>query len=585
MGSGYYLGIFEGHADPAVAIVKDGRVIAFAEEERFIRQKHAWGIYPANALRFCLSEAGIRPEEVEAIAINWDLEGYSNGRIRAFYDDLNSRFEVDAATRAWQNRLLAKFNRDNTINHHGYQWRRLFGDIEMPKIFAVPHHFTHAFQSVMHSGFDESVCITIDGSGDEDCTVIWEHRGNDIRPIYRRRIPDSLGWFYAAFTEYLGFRAYDGEYKLMGLAAYGKPDAGLIELVGEIIKPAGGEDPGYTIDPHFIHFGQHSYSDRYTDRLVELFGRPPRVSTEEYTEWHENLAFAVQFHLEQAAERLALWAIKQTGITKITIGGGVGLNVKMNSRLFQLPEVSDLWANPLCSDGGAAVGAALYAEYAHTAKSPEALKRLDFGPREDDIESVLRQSKVPFRHSQNIAGETARLLSEGKIVGWFQGRMEAGPRALGYRSILADPRDSASRDKVNAIIKFREYWRPFCPSIPAEKADYYFNKYTRAPFMVIAFPANERLQHDAPAVVHVDGTARVQFVEKDVNPRYHALLSEFERLTGVGVLLNTSFNVKGEPIVCTARDALRTFWSTGLDVLVIGDYIIEKPLQTNGGGK
>lgn len=582
MGSGYFVGIFEGHADPAAAIVKDGRVIAFAEEERFIRQKHAWGVYPANALKFCLSTAGIGPEDVDAIAVNWDLEGYTNGRIRAFYDDLNNRFDVDEATRQWQARMISKFSRTNTERHHSFQWRRLFGDIRMPRIVSVPHHLTHAFQAAMHSGFEESVCITIDGSGDEDCTVIWEHRGNELRPIYRRRIPDSLGWFYAAFTEYLGFRAYDGEYKLMGLAAYGRYDQDLIDRVGEVIKPAGGDDPGYRIDPKFIHFGRHSYSDRYTDRLVELLGRPPRISTDEYSEWHENLAFAVQFHLENAAVRLARWAIEKTGIHKITIGGGVGLNVKMNSSLFQLPEVTDVWVNPLCSDGGAALGAALYAEFAETSRRPEPLCRLDFGPEDKTIEDVLRQSKIQFRRSGNIAAETAQLLADGKIVGWFQGRMEAGPRALGHRSILADPRNAASRDKVNAIIKFREYWRPFCPSILAERAGDYFERHTRAPFMVIAFPANERLKKDAPAIVHVDGTARVQFVEREIDPLYHSLLAEFEKLTGVGVLLNTSFNVKGEPVVCTARDALRTFWSTGLDALAIGDFIVEKPAMAEG---
>jgi carbamoyltransferase len=226
-----------------------------------------------------------------------------------------------------------------------------------------------------------------------------------------------------------------------------------------------------------------------------------------------------------------------------------------------------------------AATAALAADFRANGSRPEKLVRLDLGYAEDDIESVLRQSKIAYTRSENVARETAEMIAEGKIVGWFQGGMEAGPRALGQRSILADPRDVASRDRVNAIIKFREYWRPFCPSMLAERADDYLEDWTEAPFMVIAFRATEKLGRDAPAVVHVDGTARVQLVERDVLPLYHSLISEFEKITGVGVLLNTSFNVKGEPIVCTVRDALRTFWSTGLDVLVTGDLIVRKPLD------
>lgn len=579
MSTPYYLGIFEGHADPAVAIVRDGEVIAFAEEERFIRQKHAWGVYPHRALKFCLETAGVTLSDVAAVALNWDIASYTDGRMQAFYDGINTEYPVDDATKGWQRSLIGRFNDSATERRHHIEWRRTFGDISFPPIVGVPHHFVHAFQSAMQSGFDESVCLTIDGSGDEHCTVVWEHRGESIEPIFERKIPHSLGWLYAAFTEYLGFHAYDGEYKLMGLAAYGKPDEKLIEKIGRIVFQDPEAAHSYSIDPSYVHYGAHSYSHRYTDKLIDLLGRPPRISTDEYSEWHENLAYAVQYHLEQAVVRLVEWAVAETGISKVTIGGGVGLNVKMNSKIFDLPSVSDVWANPLCSDGGAAVGAALAAAFNNTGVRPQKLVRLDLGNCEEDIEAVLRQSKVPYYRSENIARETARLIAEGNIVGWFQGRMEAGPRALGQRSILADPRDVGSRDKVNAVIKFREYWRPFCPSILKERAGDYFDRHTDAPFMVIAFEANEKLRSDAPAVVHVDGTSRVQFVDGDILPLYHGLISEFEKLTGVGALLNTSFNVKGEPIVCTVRDALRTFWSTGLDVLAIGDFIVKKPVD------
>lgn len=579
MNSAFYLGIFEGHADPAVAIVANGEVVAFAEEERFIRQKHAFGVYPIRALQFCLETAGVSLSEIAAVGLNWNIPAYTNGQMRIFFDRLNREYSVDAATKAWQGSLISRFSRDNTEKRHHLEWRRAFGDIVFPPIVSAPHHYVHAFQSALQSGFEESLCLTIDGSGDEHCTVLWEHRGTSLKPIYERTMPHSLGWYYAAFTEYLGFRAYDGEYKLMGLAAYGKENSELIQKIGRIIQTDPDCPHSYIIDPTYIHYGEHTYSQRYTDKLVHYLGKPPRISTEEYSAWHEDLAFAVQYHLERVVTSLVAWGVEMTGISNVTIGGGVGLNVKMNSKIFALPMVSDVWANPLCSDGGAALGAALAAEHREISVKPKPLVRLDNGYAEEDIESVLKQSKVLYIRSENIARDAAAFIADGKIVGWFQGRMEAGPRALGQRSILADPRDIASRDKVNAIIKFREYWRPFCPSMLAERAPDYFDVYTKAPFMVIAFDANKKLKNDAPAVVHVDGTARVQFVEKEILPTYHSLISEFEKLTGVGVVLNTSFNVKGEPIVCTVRDALRTFWSTGIDVLAVGDFIVKKPID------
>jgi carbamoyltransferase len=579
MPSPFFLGIFEGHADPAVAIVSNGEVVAFAEEERFIRQKHAFGLYPIKALKFCLKTAGISLSDVSAVGLNWNVEAYTSGEMQAFYDSVNEEFPVNDATRAWQRNLISRFDRTNTEARHHFEWRRAFGDIAFPPIVSAPHHYTHALQSTSQSGFDSSLCLTIDGSGDQHCTVLWEHRGSSLEPIFERTIPHSLGWVYAAFTEYLGFEAYSGEYKLMGLAAYGRHNTELIEKVGKIVLPDPEAPHSYRVDPDYIHYGKHTYSKRYTDKLVELFDHPPRISTDEYSEWHEDLAFAVQYHLEQCAIRLIKWGIEKTGLDRITIGGGVGLNVKMNSKIFELPEVSDVWANPLCSDGGAAVGAALAAEAMHSEMPVKKLRGLALGNEEEDIEAILRSSKVAYERSLNIAQDVAALLAKGKIVGWFQGRMEAGPRALGQRSILADPRDIASRDKVNAVIKFREYWRPFCPSMLAERAEDYLVSYTEAPFMVIAFDATEKLKSDAPAVVHVDGTARVQLVEKDVLPLYHSLISEFEKLTGVGTILNTSFNVKGEPVVCTLRDALRTFWSTGLDVLAAGEFLVKKPVD------
>jgi carbamoyltransferase len=486
---------------------------------------------------------------------------------------------VDDKTVAWQNSMLRNFNANSYRQHHVDQWRRAYGDIDFPPLCPVPHHRVHAFQAAMQSPFDRSVVLTVDGSGDQHCSVLWSHEGTDLRPIREIFMPHSLGWVYAAFTEYLGFDAYDGEYKVMGLAAYGRPNEDLARKLDQVIFPA--EDGvEYRIEPKLIHYGPRTYSERFTDHLVDLLGRKPRLRDAEITSWHEDVAYAVQAKLEETVVRLIRWAVRETGYRNVCIGGGVGLNVKMNSRIFQMPEVEDVFPQPLCSDGGAAAGAALAACFEYTGTRPQKLESLSLGHQETDesIKRALETARLRYDRPEDLCAATAEELAKGHVVGWFQGPMEGGPRALGQRSILADPRRKEIRDKVNAVIKFREYWRPFCPSMPFEAASLYFDEYTDSPFMIIAFEANDRLRQDAPAIVHVDGSSRVQFVKKDVLPRYHRLLTEFGRLTGVPVLLNTSFNVKGEPIVCTIHDALRTFWSTGLEVLVAGDYIVRKPV-------
>lgn len=565
--------------DPSVAIVRDGQVIAFSEEERHVRIKHAAGLYPSRALQYCLKTAGCRLSDVAAVGINWDLDAYTDGRMKEFYHQMRKEHPVDEKTIRWQDSRLKLRNLDSYRESHESEWRRIYGTIPFPKIYTMPHHYTHAYHAFSQSPFDRAVCVTVDGSGDRSCTIVWRCDGEKVEAIYELNMPHSLGWVYAAMTEYLGFRAYDGEYKVMGLAAYGRPDPEMREKVAKIVHQAS-DGIGYEVDGTYIHYGPHTYSPRFTDKLVDLLGRPPRLSSEKITDWHENLSYAVQEALEEHVSRLVKWAIGKTGISNVCVGGGVGLNVKMNSKLFELGEVDDLFAHPLCGDSGAAVGAALLACHEHTQATPERLTTLAIGHEErtEDIEQILEVARIKYEKPADLCAVVADELAKGRIVGWFQGRMEAGPRALGCRSILADPRDTSNRDKVNAIIKFREYWRPFCPSIMAEHMDRYFDAYTEAPFMIMAFQANDRLKEDAPAIVHVDGTARVQMVRQEVAPRYHELLEAFNTRTGVPVLLNTSFNVKGEPIVCNTQDALRTFWSTGLEVLAIGDFIIRKPI-------
>ena len=573
-----YLGIFSGGVDPAVAVVRDGVVLAYSEEERHLRFKHATGIYPMRALKFCLDEAGIGLDEVAAVAMNWNLPAYRDGTMASFFEEVNRQWPVDPQTRAWQAWALGWFNPEAMERYHHRHWRKEFGDIRFPPLHAMPHHYGHAYHATVQSPFDQAVCLTIDGSGDQHTAVLWRKDGERLQPLREILIPNSLGWFYAAITEYLGFDAYDGEYKVMGLAAYGRPDVDLSEKIARVVSAAP-DGVEFRVDPRFIHHGAHTWSGRFTDELVELLGTSPRRPDDELTPWHENLAFAAQSALEHAVARLVLWGVRHTGVHQLCIGGGVGLNVKMNSHLFEHPEIDDVFAQPLCSDSGAAIGAALAACFEQTGARPEPLRTLALGPEDDDaeIERLLRLARLDFERPADICEVIAEELAAGRIVGWVQGRMEAGPRALGQRSILADPRSIDNRDKVNAIIKFREYWRPFCPSMTAESATDYFDAFTDAPFMIMAFRANERLCKEAPAAVHVDGTARVQLVHANVLPHYHRLLKCFERRTGVPVLLNTSFNVKGEPIVCTVRDALRTFWSTGLEVLACGNFVVRKP--------
>ena len=573
-----FLGIFEGGVDPAVAIVRDGTIIAYSEEERHLRYKHTTGIYPIRAIKYCLKAAGVEFSDLDAVAVNWNLDAYTDGTMSAFFDEIRQEWPVDDRTHQWQMSVLRMFNADNFRARHEAQWGRAFGRLKFPTIVPIPHHFCHAFQAAMQSPFDQALCLTVDGSGDQHTTVLWRKDGVTLTPIYEICIPHSLGWLYAAITEYLGFQAYDGEYKVMGLAAYGRVDEELRAKLGQIVSTAP-DGVGFRVAPSFIHYGEHSFSDRFTDNLVELLGAEPRLPDEEITSWHEDVAFATQETLERAVERLVLWGVRETGIRNLCVGGGVGLNVKMNSHLFQLPQIDDVFAQPLCSDSGAAAGAALAACFQETGIRPEPLKTLALGYEEtsETIEAALRIAHIQYERPSDICTAVAAELARGRVVGWFQGRMEAGPRALGQRSILADPRQLEMRDRVNGIVKFREYWRPFCPSMKAEVADNYFERSTDAPFMILALTANSRLAKEAPAVVHIDGTSRVQLVRKDVLPLYHSLLTAFEDLTGVPVLLNTSFNVKGEPIVCTIQDALRTFWATGLEILAAGDFLIRKP--------
>ncbi len=573
------VGYFHGN-DPAACLVVDGELRAFVEEERLIRYKHAPEVFPIRSIAACLELGDVELADVDAFVYGWDAPRYADGGMGEFFDGVNRRYPPDAGTRAWQQGVLSWFRPDRLRRRLQDELVRWFGVAPeaVPPLEFTPHHRTHAAAAFYLSPVDEALVLTIDGSGDSDCTTVWHGHGSELERLWRIEIPHSLGWFYAALTEHLGFRAYDGEYKVMGLAAYGSGHPELRRKLERVLH-AGPNGFDYELEPRYIHHGDHTWSRRFTDELVELLGVPPRLGGAPIETVHEQLAFETQRALEEHVLRLAGHFREQTGLDSLCIGGGVGLNVKMNSRLARSGLFRRVWPLPVPGDSGLGIGACLEREVAASGRRPPPLRHLYLGPSWDDdaIEDQIRACGYRYRRCDDVCRETAELLAAGRVVGWFQGPMEAGPRALGGRSILADPRAVESRDRVNGAIKFREYWRPFCPSLTVESAGRFLAGADEAPYMILAFEATEEARRKLPAVVHVDGTVRAQTVDRDSHPLYHRLLEAFAERTGVPVVLNTSFNVRGEAIVCSPRDAFRTFWSTGLDALAIGPFLIEKP--------
>jgi len=570
------LGIFHSHSDPSAALVVDDTVIAFVEEERLSRVKHSSGAFPTRAIRWVLKHGGLTLTDVDSIVQAWDCTKYDNGRVARHYDELNRRYPTTDGDRAYQQNLLQEYRSETQRASIRRALRHEFGDVKLPEIHFVNHHLAHACATFFSSGFDEALVLSVDGSGEEITTSWWYGKGQAVELLHEIKIPHSLGWVYSAFTEYLGFEAYDGEYKVMGLAAYGSPNAEVQRKVAQLLWPD--DHGGFETDPMLLTRGPHSWSHYFSDALVQHMGQPPGWRDQPVTDWHKDVAFAVQQRLEDVVFSMTRYWTQRTGARRLCISGGVGLNVKMNGNLFTSGIVDDVFAYPLCADLGQSIGAALAYRYQRAGLPNRRLADLYLGPgfSDHEIERVLRDCRVAYRRSENISRDTAALLAQGKVIGWFQGRLEAGPRALGARSILADPRNEAARDRVNAAIKYRELWRPFCPSMTRRGAERYFDNYTDAPFMVITFTANDRAKAEIPAVVHVDNTSRPQIVDEQSNPRYHGVITEFDRLTGVPCILNTSFNIKGEPIVCTPQDAMRTYFATGLDALAIGNCLLEK---------
>src|SRR6202140_497103 len=549
--------------DSSACIVRDGELLFAVAEERISRLKHDAG-FPKNAIRACLDFANVGAEQLDEVCFGWqtagpvfrhDLKCYATGKMPLTYlNGLNSTLH-----------FLSMWHQESGAKKFAQQ----FGPTRARMRF-VDHHLAHAISAYAYSGFDDAAVGVMDGRGAWEATTIWHGHDGRLDPVLMIPFPDSLGYFYSEFTQYLGFQRNSDEWKVMGLAPYGKPGVDL----SAFIDPQGPQGHPYRAHTKRLF----SSSSRSFAGIAELLG-PPRVPESEIDERHKNIAYAVQEMCETAMMSVVKMAMQKTGSRNLCMAGGVALNSKANGKIAASGLVDKLFVQPAAADDGVALGAALAPYLDGGGKLPNrAMRHGYWGPGFDDaaIEPLLRTYKSRYRRLEDVAPAVAELLAQGKIIGWFQGRMEFGPRALGSRSILADPRDPEMNTKVNNAVKFREWWRPFAPSFKKEAASEYLESATDSPFMILTAQVRPEKRAIIPAVTHVDGSARPQTVEKETNPLYWRLIDEFGKRTGVPVIMNTSFNLRGEAIVHTPTDAVRTFFSSGMDALCIGSFLVEK---------
>ena len=563
------LGLNAGFAhDPAAALLVDGRVVAAVEQERLSRRKHASGETPTDAARTCLAMGGVSSSDVDAVAYSWSPEELARHRWAFVRRSLGRR-----PSKALRSVLGLSTRGDRPLTRLETTLDELGIARAHTRVELVPHHLAHAASAVHFSGFDECAVLCIDGGGELTTCAFGSASGADIGLFHHIVRPDSLGFFYSAITDYLGFDVNDGEYKLMGMAAYGDPDradlSGLLDWGGGDLR----------LDLRAIWpTKRHRYEGRrFGHELVKRFG-PPRVG-DEIDEPYVHIAAATQQLFERAALHLVdhhLGSVLER-TRRLCYAGGCALNVKMNRLLRDHPLVDRLFVPPSADDAGTALGAAsLVAARAGDAIHP--LRNAYLGPTfdSDDVARALRARGVAAERVADPAARAAALLADGEVVAWFQGAMEWGARALGARSILGHPGRRGTADAINARIKCRERWRPFCPSILAERAADFLGSDHPSPYMTQAFALPRASAERTPEVVHVDGTARPQTVTAEASPLYHRLLSEFERRTGLPGVINTSLNRRGEPIVCTPDEAIEMFFGSDLDHLVIEDGHLRK---------
>lgn len=602
------LGVSAYYHDAAAALVRDGKIIAAAQEERFTRKKND-ADFPAQAVQFCLRHASLTPAQLDAVVF-YDKPVVKFARVLESY--------LAVAPGGWRtfptvlsNWLGEKLDLRKAIR------TELPGLRPDCKILFTEHHQSHAASAFYPSPFDEAAILTIDGVGEWATTTIGLGRGREIKMLKELRFPHSLGLVYSAFTDYCGFRINSGEYKLMGLAPYGEPkfaDAIRRELLD--LKP----DGSFWLNLDYFNFLRGTTMTN--EKFHQLFGGPPRGPEGKITQRHMDVARSIQLVTEEIMVLLARHAREVTGLKNLCLAGGVALNCVANGIILREKIFENIWIQPAAGDAGGALGAALAAWNAHDPCSSssfserpkprtkdedegrngggDAMRASLLGPgfSDDKIEAVLRSHNAVFQKLEKDAllEFTVELLKTEKVIGWFQGRMEFGPRALGNRSIIGDARSTKMQSVMNLKVKFRESFRPFAPIVRRERVADYFELDCDSPYMLLVAPVKKELcgevspeikgldrlkeiRSTLPAITHVDYSARIQTVERDGNPLLYDLLLHFEQATGCGVLVNTSFNVRGEPIVCTPDDAYRCFMNTEMDYLIMGGFVIERTAQ------
>jgi carbamoyltransferase len=564
--------------NPAACVLRDGELKAFAAEERFTRIKDSFGLMPSMATQWCLEQAELDTSSVDAIAFGW------NANLYRFYMPLFVAFSaLRFASFKGDKGAFPRVVEQLTKYHPKSVRKSLFpilgeggSEKEMPPVFYYSHHLAHAASTFYSSGFEQSLVFVVDGSGENLCTSVYEGSGENLKKIFSLPIPHSLGWFYQSITEWLGFTPNSHEGKTMALAAYGKPDPALFMALEKMLRLR--PDGEYRYNPVYSFAGRHSKGKIFSDQLESLLGRC-RLKGEPFLALHYDVAFATQQLIENAMLAMVEKLMAKPGFSgNLCLAGGVSLNCKMNGVLASHKQVNKIFVPPVSSDDGTALGAALLLAKERGYNVRSQLEHAYWGPSFDNvrIEEELKKAGLTYFYREDIVSFAAEALKEGKIIGWFQGAMEVGARALGNRSILAHPGLPKMKDRVNLRVKNREAWRPFAASILFEAAERMVHNPKPSPFMTIAFSTTEEAKKLIPEAIHIDGTTRPQFVTLANNRIFYQLIKEFERLTGIPALLNTSFNDQEEPIVCRPEQAIQTFLNTGLEVLVLGNFYVIK---------
>jgi carbamoyltransferase len=558
-----------GH-DAAAALLCDGEIVAMAEEERFSREKHTMA-FPAGAIRYCLSEAGITIDDVDHIAYYWDTGLHVVDQLWHIIRYLPESLGL-VRSRFGHNLMPMLTLRRTYRNELGMTSRA-----KAQGIHGVEHHAAHAASTFLLSPFEEAAILSLDAVGEWTTTWYGVGEGDSFRKLDEIGFPHSIGMVYGSVTEFLGFRFASGEGKVMGLASYGDPEKYLTEFKKIVRLEPGGR---FRLDMRYFDYHLYGRGHWYSDYFTSVFG-PPRKRGDPIEERHEDIAASLQRITEEAGLHMARHLHEATGKPNLCIAGGVGLNSVMNGRVLSEGPFEGIFIQPAASDAGTALGSALVVHSQMLGlPRPSPMRHAYWGPgfSDEQIAAALAQygGRLRYERVADPARLGAETVAEGMILGWFQGRMEFGPRALGNRSILADPRRPDTKDVLNARVKHRESFRPFAPSVLEERTGEYFAIDHPSPYMILVYDVRPEKRPVVPAITHVDGTGRVQTVSQETNPLYWRLIKEFEDLTGVGLVLNTSFNVMGQPIVCRPEEAIDCFLNTGIDRLIIGNFVADK---------